>query len=103
MKDVFIAFICSVFFLVACSTREQQFTREMKVMQSKVIRLPSQGLIIRQGEELQKVNMDGKGLKLVVYADSVECTACAIRHMDSWEHFIDYAEQFDNQLKFYFN
>lgn len=102
MKNVFVTFICTAFFFVACSNRERQFTQEIKVLQSKVIRLPSRGLFMRRGKEVQKVDVNKEVLKLVVYADSIGCTACAINHIDSWGHFIDYAEQFNNQLRFYF-
>lgn len=54
------------------------------------------------GKELQKNDLNKKGFKLVVYADSVGCTTCAINHIDSWNRFIDYAKQFDNQLRFCF-
>lgn len=89
-------------FFVACSNQERQFTKEIKVLQSKAIRLPSKALIMRQGKLLQKAEINEEMLKLVVYADSVECTSCAINHIDSWERFIVYAEQFDNRLRFYF-
>lgn len=89
-------------FFVACSNQERQFTKEIKVLQSKAIRLPSKALIMRQGKLLQKAEINEEMLKLVVYADSVECTSCAINHIDSWERFIDYAEQFNNRLRFYF-
>lgn len=102
MRIIFIVFVCIILFGGGCSDRERQFTKEIKILQSKVIRLPSKGLIIRQGIELQKVDVNEEVLKLVVYVDSVECTACAINHIDSWGPFVDYAEQFNNQLRFYF-
>ena len=102
MKPVFVTFICTALFFVACSNRERQFTQEIKVLQSKAIQLPSKGLFMRQGVEVQKIDVNKEVLKLVVYADSIGCTACAINHIDSWGHFIDYAEQFNNQLRFYF-
>ncbi|MEG1586038.1 MAG: hypothetical protein RR346_04110 [Bacteroidales bacterium] len=102
MKNIFIILIYIVLFGGACSSRERQFTKEIKSLQSRTIRLPLKGLIMQLGTELQKVDVNEKGLKLVVYADSAGCTTCAIDHIDSWERFIDYAKQFNNQLRFYF-
>lgn len=102
MKSVFVTFFCTVLFLVACSSRERQFAKEIKVLQSKMIRLPSKGLIMQRGKELQKDDVNEEVFKLIVYADSVECTACAINHINLWERFINYAKQFDDQLRFYF-
>ena len=79
-----------------------QFSEEIKVLQSKAIQLPSQGLVMRKGKVLSNFDISNRALKLVVYADSVGCTACAINHIDSWSSFIDYAEQFNEQLRFYF-
>lgn len=102
MKSVFSMFICMIFLGVACSKRERQFSKEIKVLQSQTIQLPSKGLIMQQGKKLQKVNLNEEVLKLVVYIDSVECTPCAINHIDSWRPLVGYAEQFNNQLRFYF-
>lgn len=102
MKNIFIILICIVLFGSACSNRERQFTKEIKKLQSRAIQLPSKGLIMQLGTELRKINVNEKGLKLVVYADSVGCTTCAINHIDSWERFVNYAKQFNDQLKFYF-
>lgn len=102
MKNIFIVFICIILFGVACSDRKRQFSEEITVLQSKAIRLPSQGLIMRKGKVLSNFDISNRALKLVVYADSVGCTACAINHIDSWSSFIDYAEQFNEQLRFYF-
>ena len=102
MRIFFIAFICTTLLGVACSDRKRQFSEEIKVLQSKAIQLPSQGLVMRKGKVLSNFDISNKALKLVVYADSVGCTACAINHIDSWSSFIDYAEQFNEQLRFYF-
>lgn len=102
MKSVFITFICSVLFFVACSNRERQFSNEIKVLQSRAIRLPSKSLIVQEGKEVQRSNINKEILKLIVYADSLECTPCAINHIDSWKYLINYMEQFNNQLRFYF-
>ncbi len=60
------------------------------------------GMTMRQGNVLQDFDVNRRGLKLVVYADSAECTFCAINHIDSWSRFVDYAEQFNDQLRYYF-
>lgn len=77
MRNIFITFICTVLFFVACSNRERQFTKGIEVLQSKAIRLPSKGLIMRQGKVLHENDINEKVLKLVVYADSIGCTSCA--------------------------
>lgn len=102
MRSDVTTFICIVLFFVACSNRERQFSKEIKVLQSKTIQLPSKGLVMQQGKWVQKIDVNKEVLKLVVYADSVGCTPCAINHIDSWERFINYAKQFNNQLRFYF-
>lgn len=102
MKNFLVALIGVMLFISACSNRERQLKKEIKVLQSNVIRLPSKGLILRQGKVLQKVNVNEGFFKLVVYVDSVECTPCAINHIDSWERFIDYADQFNDKVRFCF-
>ena len=99
-KCFFIGIILCLF--VACTNRNQQFAKEMKALQSKEIKLPSKGLVLLQSTELHEVEMNEKALKLVIYTDSVGCTACAINQINLWDSFIDYANQFNNQLRFYF-
>lgn len=91
-----------LFLLVACSDRDQQLAKEIKILQSKAIQLPSKGLVVQQNTELHEVDVNEKALKLVIYTDSVGCTSCAINQINLWDSFIDYAEQFNNQLRFYF-
>ena len=86
-KCFFIGIILCLF--VACTNRNQQFAKEMKALQSKEIKL-------------HEVEMNEKALKLVIYTDSVGCTSCAINQINLWDSFIDYANQFNNQLRFYF-
>ena len=99
-KCFFIGIILCLF--VACTNRNQQFAKEMKALQSKEIKLPSKGLVLLQSTELHEVEMNEKALKLVIYTDSVGCTSCAINQINLWDSFIDYANQFNNQLRFYF-
>lgn len=89
-------------FFIACSDSGKQLTKEIKKLQSNAIQLPSKCLVMQLGKELQEFKVNENALKLVVYADSVECTACAINHIDVWGRFIDYAEQFNGHLKFCF-
>ena len=99
-KSIFIVIILPLF--IACSDQGQQFAKEIKNLQSKAIQLPSKGLVLQQGCELQEVNVNEKVLRLVVYADSIGCTSCAINRINLWDGFIDYAERFNDQLKFHF-
>lgn len=102
MRNIFIAFICTTLFFVACSNRERQFTKGIELLQSKAVQLPSKGLIMQQGKVLHENIVNNKGLKLIVYADSIGCTSCAITHIDSWDSLIDYAKQNNDQLRCYF-
>lgn len=97
---IFIGLI--LFFCVACSDRSQQIAKEMKILQSKVIRLPLKGLVMQQSTVLHEIEANKQDLKLVIYTDSVGCTSCAINQINLWNSFIDYAERFNNQLRFYF-
>lgn len=101
MKHIFATLLVTILG-VACSNREQQIVEGIKVLQSRTVQLPSNGLIMRQGKVLHENIANDKGLKLVVYADSVGCTGCAINHIDSWGSLVDYAEQFNDRLGFYF-
>lgn len=102
MKNIFILLFSFVLFDGACSSRERQFAKEIEILRSEAIRLPSEGLIMQLGTELQKIKMNMKELKLIVYTDSIGCTTCAINHIHLWESYIDYSKQINNQLRFYF-
>lgn len=102
MKSVIITFISMSLFFVACSNRDRQLMKEIEILQSKMVHLPSMGLIMQQGSLSKNSIVSKKGYKLIVYADSVDCTSCAINHIDLWGSFIDYAKQSNEQIRFYF-
>lgn len=100
IKYIFFGII--LFLFVACSDRGQQIAKEIKTLQSKAIKMPSHVLVMQQSKVINKVDDNDKTLKLIVYTDSVGCTSCAINQINLWSSFIDYADQFKHQLKFYF-
>lgn len=71
--------------------------KEIKNLQSKEIQLPTPGLIMQRGEVLHETIVEPKGLKLVVYTNSIGCTTCAITHIDSWDWLIEYTKQYRDQ------
>ena len=101
MRNTFI--LTNIILLTSCFSQKQQYVQEIRNLQSEVIRLPVRGLVIRQQEKVEGFYVDKPSVfKLVVYADSLECSACAINHIDSWRPLIDYAKQFDDQLRYCF-
>ena len=102
MKVSVFFFVC-LMLVCACTGRKQQVADEIKVLQAKEIQIPSKLPVMKRGEKV--ADFEGgnpMGLKLVVYADSVGCTACAINHIYTWSSLVDYAKGFSGRLKFYF-
>ena len=100
MKNIFI--IINIILLVSCFSQQQQYVQEIKNLQSEIIQLPVKGLVIQQ-QKIECFHVDKPNiLKLVVYADSLECTVCAINHINSWKPLINYAKRFDDRLRFCF-
>jgi len=101
MRNVFI--VINAFLLTSCFSQKQQYVQEIKNLQSEIVRLPEKGLVIQQQEKIECFHVNKPSVfKLVVYADSLECSACAIKHIDSWKPLIDYAKRFDDQLRYCF-
>ena len=66
--------------LVSCFSQQQQYVQEIKNLQSEIIQLPVKGLVIQQ-QKIECFHVDKPNiLKLVVYADSLECTVCAVSY-----------------------
>lgn len=98
-----VLFLVITILVISCSTRRQQYVQEIKNLQSKPILLPTKGLVIQQGKKVKEGPLNEyERLNLVIYADSLECTTCALNHIDSWQSVIEYAKHYNNQLNLSF-
>lgn len=89
-------------FVFGCSEGKYKYAQEIKKLESDIIRLPLNGVVVNQDARCDKLDIFNKSFKLVNYTDSIGCTSCAINQLDWWEDFIDYANKFNGRLKFYF-
>lgn len=64
--------------------------------------LPKQSRLIIKGQTKVIESEMQRGLKYVIYKDSLACTSCAINKMYFWNDFIEYAKAYDGRLKYYF-
>lgn len=99
MKLILLMF--AVFICLSCGeTNEKQ--KELKILQSKSITIPNDLKVFVNGLSIVMDSLFDCELKLIVYADSVECSTCLISKLEQWVHLFDYAKIFNNRLKYYF-
>lgn len=100
MKNVFVIFIC-VATVVSCKYNSK-LSEEILLFQKKPIVLTKQSELIIGGQKKVIENETQRGLKYVIYKDSLECTSCSINKMYFWDEFIKYAKSYNGRLKYYF-
>ena len=100
MKSIFVLFIC-VMMIMSCDNNSK-LSEEILLFKKKSVLLTKQSLLITKEEEEIITNDVQKGLKYIIYKDSLDCTSCAINRMYFWNDFIKYAKLFNGQLKYYF-
>ena len=100
MKNVVVIFICVVT-IMSCKYNSK-LPEEIMLFQKKPIMLTKQSELIIKGQNKVIKNEIQRGLKYVIYKDSLDCTSCAISKMHFWNDFIKYAEPYNRRLKFYF-
>ena len=92
--------ISTVLLFISCGNKGD-IKKDLELLKSKYITLPTDIEFFVYRED-SVVNFMSSELKLIVYADSVSCGSCAIKTMYMWEEFLEYAEKFNNRLKYYF-
>ena len=88
MKSIFVLFIC-VMMIMSCDNNSK-LSEEILLFQKKSVLLTKQSLLITKEEEEIITNDVQKGLKYIIYKDSLDCTSCAINRMYFWNDFIKY-------------
>ena len=98
MRTIFLSIITIL--LTACSTNSLE--RDYKRLKSEKVTLPQYQTAIVNGKNIPATNLPHGKLKLIVFCDSTSCNNCAIEAIYSWEDYIKYAEDLDDQLSYHF-
>ncbi len=84
--------------LLSCS----KVSRDYDKLLSKAIILPKQSHITFLGRDTLISKYYDSHYKLVVYADSTECSSCAINKMFLWNPTIDFTKKYNNDIRLHF-
>ena len=87
-------------FLFGCDNAKIE--KEILQLQSKIISFPCNMNITIHGRDTLIPGYVEKGLKLVIYTDSIDCSSCIISKMYLWNSIMKNTESYKNKLKFYY-
>lgn len=93
--------ILSVLLFFSCGN-DSKIKKELKILQSQSIIIPNNVKVLINGKDTVMNSFMDSELKLIFYIDSAGCSSCAIKDIYLWNDFVEYAEEFDNRLKYYF-
>ena len=93
--------IITILFFISCVSNHE-IKKDLKTLQSKRITFPTEVKLLINGKDTLINSFMDSELKLVVYSDSIACNTCIVSKMFIWDDFVEYAEEFDNRLKYYF-
>ncbi len=91
-----------LFLLASCSGESGSVKQEMASLLSHPIEICQDAMITVRGRDSLVQDYFASDFKMVVYTDSMGCSSCALQSLYRWEDLIEYAEQFDGALKYYF-
>ena len=88
--------------LLFLSCTPDNIKREYEQLKSNRIIMPDYEYAMIKGRDTLVSDCFHEKLKLIVFTDSTSCNSCSIENIYDWSALIDHAEQYDNQLCFYF-
>ncbi len=88
--------------LISCS-QGKKIERKIAKMCEEPIQVDTKGMLVCNISDSALYNADCKSkLKMVVWADSSECSQCYIRHLDMWKGFVDIERENPSGIQYYF-
>lgn len=87
--------------IVSSCVSRSNFEKELLHLQSQPIRIVPQCYMIDNYNGIVD-SVGAANLKLIIYADSSECSSCKIGQMYLWTDYIKYAAKYNGRLRYYF-
>lgn len=84
------------------SCMSSKLRREYDTLKSRKITIPNNLRTLVNGKDSLISNFFDGELKLIVYIDSTSCNSCHAKTLGKWNDLLEYAQNFENKLKFYF-
>lgn len=98
---IWIVLIPFIVFL-SCSHRKR-IEHQISMMCKDAIRIGTNEMIVFNNSDSLLTNDNTKSdLKMVVWADSSECSQCYIRHLDLWKGYVKLESDNPNEIQFFF-
>ena len=87
--------------MVSSCIHRSDFEKELLYLQSQPIRLTPQFRMVDNSNGIvDSINVIN--LRLIIYADTSECSSCKIGQMYLWEDYIQYATKYNGKFRCYF-
>ena len=100
MKNILIIFLFTII-IVSCNSNSKLF-EDLSLFKKEPVNLTKKSKLIISGVDTKNFYNMERGLKYIIYKDSLGCTSCAINSMYLWDEFIEYAKLYNDRLKYYF-
>jgi hypothetical protein len=84
-------------------TQGKRIESQISQMYERVIQIDTDGMVACNESDSVLINVDSScALKMVIWADSTECSQCYIRHLDLWKGYVKLERENPNGIKFFF-
>lgn len=87
-----------IFLLVTISffsCTKNTITKELQELKKYSISIPSDIMVINNGQLISSFIHDTLYAKLIIYYDSTECSSCHIAHLNDWNEIIQISHQYN--------
>ena len=99
---VFGIFLPSWLMLISCS-QGKSIEKQLIKMSEIPIRIETEGMVACNDADSVSIIEEGNSrLKMIVWADSTECSKCYVRHLDMWNSLIKLEHENPNGIRYYF-
>lgn len=93
--------LCLLFLLSLCGCRQNSISDILEQMGKYPIRMSLDQMIYVTPDSVVEKPRDTNGLKMVVFADTTDCSQCYIDHLKQWNDLLPLEKKYSN-LSFYF-
>lgn len=95
------SYVLCLLLLFSCGNKKQ-LSKDYELLQSAPISFPVTAQIVYDGRDTVIDDFYNATLKQVIFVDSLDCSPCFIKGMNSWAPLLDYSAGLDNVVKYYF-
>jgi len=99
---VFRLFLLSSLLLISCS-QGKRIKKQLIKMSETPIRIETEGMVAcNNADSVNNLEEVNSIFKMIVWADSTECSQCYVRHLDMWNSFIKLERENPDGIRYYF-